>query len=145
MEHALRDSLAKEGARPPERQSSGAAGYDLFACLDTPWMVIPAWKQKSVPAGIRIAIPDGLYGRIAPRSGLAVRKNIHVMAGVVDRDFRGPLVVCLCNLSDTDVRIDHGDRVAQLVLERIATPDISVVDRLEETSRGEGGFGSTGR
>jgi dUTP pyrophosphatase len=83
-------------------------------------------------------------GRVAPRSGLAAKHSIDVGAGVIDYDYRGPVKVILFNLSDADFAIKQGDRIAQLVLERIHTPDVVVVEKLADTVRGAGGFGSTG-
>jgi dUTP pyrophosphatase len=83
-------------------------------------------------------------GRVAPRSGLAAKHSIDVGAGVIDYDYRGPVKVILFNLSDADFAIARGDRIAQLVLERIHTPDVVVVEKLAGTVRGAGGFGSTG-
>jgi len=85
--------------------------------------------------------PDG---RVAPRSGLAVKHSIHTGAGVIDADYRGEVKVVLFNFSDIDFEIKEGDRIAQLILERIYTPDVKVVPVLETTVRGDGGFGSTG-
>ena len=96
---------------------------------------------------LTIIVPDGTYGRVAPRSGLAVRAGIAVGAGVVDADYRGEVCVLLFNHGEEDFVVSPGDRVAQLVVERILTPDIMVIDRLAEdddTGRGEAGFGSTG-
>ena len=138
---ALRVVLLDPRAVVPARGSPGAAGYDLSS-LDGG--VVPARGRLCVPTGLGIAVPQGTYGRIAPRSGLAAKHSIHVGAGVVDEDYRGEVKVLLFNLSDVDFEIKAGDRVAQLVLERVATPDVEVVVSLEDTERGEGGFGSTG-
>ena len=97
----------------------------------------------AVPTGIKIKLPAGTYGRIAPRSGLSL-KGIDVAAGVVDRDFRGEVKVVLVNNRSTSFTIAQGDRIAQLVLERIATADVEIVETVDETSRGTQGFGSTG-
>jgi dUTP pyrophosphatase len=83
-------------------------------------------------------------GRVAPRSGLAYKHGIDTLAGVIDADYRGPVGVILANLSDTDFEVKIGDRIAQLVVEKIAMPNVVVVDALEESVRGAGGFGSTG-
>ena len=91
-----------------------------------------------------MAIPEGHYGRVAPRSGLAVKNFIDVGAGVIDCDYRGALGVVLFNHSADDFHIKPGDRIAQLIIEKISTPDVVEVDDLDETARGAGGFGSTG-
>lgn len=93
---------------------------------------------------LSIAIPLGTYARVAPRSGLAWKNFIDVGAGVVDYDYRGNVGVILFNHGKEDFVIKRGDRVAQLILEKIATPDVVEVDDLDETDRGAGGFGSTG-
>jgi len=91
-----------------------------------------------------MTVPFGTYGRIAPRSGLASRDGVTVLGGVVDRTFTGEVKVILLNTGDHTVHIKIGDRIAQIVLEMIETPDVLEVDRLDVTARGAGGFGSTG-
>ncbi len=125
----------------PVRASSGAAGYDLFAAQTA---VVPAKGKVVVPTDIAIAVPLGYYGRVAPRSGLAVKSFIDVGAGVIDSDYRGPVGVVLFNFSDSDFMAAQGERIAQLILEKIATPEVQEVTDLDETARGDGGFGSTG-
>jgi len=118
-----------------------AAGYDLSSAED---IVIPAHSQRVVPTGLSIAVPVGCYGRIAPRSGLAVKHFIDVGAGVIDADYRGAVGVVLFNFSNVEFAIKRGDRIAQLILERIETPEVVVTDDLDATERAAGGFGSTG-
>ncbi|KAG2416910.1 deoxyuridine 5'-triphosphate nucleotidohydrolase [Aspergillus terreus] len=130
-----------ESGRAPTRGSAFAAGYDMYSAKDT---VIPAKGKALVDTGIAIAVPEGTYGRIAPRSGLASKHFIDTGAGVIDADYRGEVKVLLFNFSDVDFTVKEGDRVAQLVLERIYTPEVVVVEELEESVRGAGGFGSTG-
>ncbi|KGO76246.1 DeoxyUTP pyrophosphatase [Penicillium italicum] len=130
-----------ESAQAPTRGSAFAAGYDIYAAKET---VIPAKGKGAVDTGIAIAVPEGTYGRIAPRSGLAAKHFIDTGAGVIDADYRGEVKVLLFNHSDVDFPVKAGDRIAQLVLERIYTPEVSVVEELEESVRGAGGFGSTG-
>jgi dUTP pyrophosphatase len=125
----------------PKRGSEFAAGLDLSSAED---MVIPAGKRALVKTDLSIACPPGTYARIAPRSGLALKKGIDVGAGVVDADYRGPVGVILFNKGDDDFEIKVGDRIAQLILEQIILPDIIETDELPDTVRGEGGFGSTG-
>ena len=96
-----------------------------------------------VKIGLSLAMPSGCYGRIAPLSGLALKKFIDVGAGVVDADYRGELGIVLFNFSDTDFQINMGDKVAQLIFEKIKTPVLKEVDSLEDTDRGNKGFGST--
>lgn len=128
-------------AKLPTRGSAQAAGYDLSSSAD---MVIPSKARAIVPTDLRIAVPAGTYGRVAPRSGLAVKHFIDVGAGVIDADYRGPVGVVLFNFGENDFEIKTGDRIAQLVLEKIETPEVVDVAELSETQRGAGGFGSTG-
>eukprot|EP01007_Sphenomonas_quadrangularis_P000610 NODE_1458_length_867_cov_10.828851_g1205_i0.p1 GENE.NODE_1458_length_867_cov_10.828851_g1205_i0~~NODE_1458_length_867_cov_10.828851_g1205_i0.p1 ORF type:complete len:154 (-),score=13.46 NODE_1458_length_867_cov_10.828851_g1205_i0:337-798(-) len=125
----------------PKRGSDRAAGYDLSSAHDC---VIPARGTAVVRTDLSIAIPPMTYARIAPRSGLAVKHSIDVGAGVVDEDYRGPLGIVLFNHGKEDFAVKTGDRIAQLVIERIMTPEPQEVDELPATLRGEAGFGSTG-
>ncbi|OAA73473.1 dUTP pyrophosphatase [Cordyceps fumosorosea ARSEF 2679] len=127
--------------RLPTRGSAFAAGYDLYASRAT---TIPARGKVLVDTDISIAVPSDTYGRIAPRSGLASKHFIDTGAGVIDADYRGPVKVLLFNHGEADYAIAEGDRVAQLVLERIVTPEVVEVQELQESVRGAGGFGSTG-
>lgn len=128
-------------ARAPQRASDCAAGYDIFSACNT---IVPAKGKTIVATDISLAIPYGCYGRVAPRSGLAVKHFIDVGAGVIDSDYRGPLGVVLFNFSEVDFAIREGDRIAQLVIERIAMPEVVEVEDLDNTERGGNGFGSTG-
>lgn len=130
-----------ENAYTPTRGSAFAAGYDLYAAKP---ITIPSRGKALVSTDLSIATPEGTYGRIAPRSGLAAKNFIDTGAGVIDADYRGEVKVLLFNHSEVDFEIKKGDRVAQLVLERIYTPEIVEVENLEESVRGAGGFGSTG-
>jgi dUTP pyrophosphatase len=125
----------------PSRTTAGAAGYDLYAAKA---VTIPARGKFIVPTDIAMAIPEGYYGRVAPRSGLAAKHHIDVGAGVIDADYRGSVGVVLFNHAETDYEIAKGDRVAQLVITKIDTPEVIEVDDLDGTVRGAGGFGSTG-
>lgn len=125
----------------PKKGSLYAAGYDLYSAVDT---TIKAKNKGLVSTGISMAIPKGNYGRVAPRSGLAAKNFIDVGAGVVDEDYRGEVFVLLFNFSDTDFEIKYGDRIAQLIIEKITLTEIQEVEDLSLTERGEGGFGSTG-
>ncbi|AQZ14742.1 DUT1 (YBR252W) [Zygosaccharomyces parabailii] len=134
--------LRSSSAKAPTKGSLAAAGYDIYASQPT---VIPARGQGLVPTDVSFTVPEGTYGRIAPRSGLAVKHGIQTGAGVVDRDYTGEVKVVLFNHSDSDFQVNQGDRVAQLILERIVDDaKVVVVKSLEETARGHGGFGSTG-
>jgi len=131
----------RPGARIPHRGSDGAAGYDLHSAID---VIAPPGVQTLVPTGLAIAVPEGTYGRVAPRSGLAVKRAIDVLAGVVDPDFRGEVCVVLFNHSKEPFEISAGDRIAQMVFETCETPEIVRVDSLAVTGRAAQGFGSTG-
>ena len=125
----------------PTRGSSEAAGYDMCS-MDS--VTIPPFGRTLVRTGIACTVPNGTYGQLAPRSGLAVKKGIHVGAGVIDRDYTGEVKVLLMNLSNEEVEIECNERIAQLILKKIETPEIVEVEELTQTLRGEGGFGSTG-
>ncbi|KAJ3649165.1 hypothetical protein Zmor_020921 [Zophobas morio] len=137
----LRYTKVVPEAYPPTKGSLKAAGYDLKSAYDC---TVPARGKALVDTGIKVQLPEGCYGRIAPRSGLAVKNFIDVGAGVVDEDYRGVIKVVLFNHSDTPFEIKSGDRIAQFICQRIYYPDIEEVEDLTETARGEGGFGSTG-
>ncbi|KAK7061466.1 dUTPase-like protein [Favolaschia claudopus] len=130
-----------EKAKLPTRGSPLSAGYDLYSAEKK---TIPARGKALVDTQISIAVPAGTYGRVAPRSGLASKFMIDTGAGVIDADYRGVVFVLLFNLSDKDFEVEEGDRIAQLIIERIYTPDVLEVQDLDETLRGAGGFGSTG-
>ena len=125
----------------PKRGSVDAAGYDFCSVAE---VIVPAWDKALVSTGWAVAIPNGHYGRIASRSGLAVKNNIEVGAGVIDSDYRGEVKVVLRNHSDIPFIVNTGDRIAQMVIEVISTPEVMEVDDLSITVRAGGGFGSTG-
>src|SRR6056300_1944338 len=125
----------------PTRGSGGAVGYDIYS---TDEVLIPPAHRALVGSGVAIVLPAGCYGRVAPRSGLAVKNGIQVGAGVIDPDYTGEVKVVLFNHSHADFLIKKGDRIAQLILERCETPRVEEIGALEETERGAGGFGSTG-
>ncbi|AGE59474.1 dUTP pyrophosphatase [Acanthocystis turfacea Chlorella virus OR0704.3] len=131
-----------ESAAVPVRGSKLSAGYDLSSIVN---ITVPSLGRVAVSTGLAIKVPVGTYGRIAPRSGLAYKHGIDVLAGVVDADYSGQVVCILYNTSGVDYEIKKGDRIAQLVIEKIEMLDVEVVDELDETERGEGGFGSTGK
>ncbi|ORY81665.1 dUTP diphosphatase [Neocallimastix californiae] len=115
---------------------------DLRSAYDE---VIPPNSRKLVKTDIAIKIPRDCYGRIAPRSGLAFKHFIDLGGGVVDSDYRGNVGVIMFNFGEKEFVVKKGDRIAQLILERIYIPEVVEVDELDETTRGAGGFGSTGR
>lgn len=129
-------------AKIPTKGSLLAAGYDLYAAEEATVLVN---GRRLIGTGLAMTVPEGHYGRIAPRSGLAVKHGISVGAGCIDRDFSGQIKVLLMNHGDSDFLVQEGDRIAQLIIEKISSPEIKEVDELEQTARGDGGFGSTGR
>uniref|UniRef100_A0A1L8E9B9 Deoxyuridine 5'-triphosphate nucleotidohydrolase n=2 Tax=Haematobia irritans TaxID=7368 RepID=A0A1L8E9B9_HAEIR len=137
----LRWAKLTENAFEPVRSTEKAAGLDLQSAYD---LVVPARGKALVKTDLQIQVPSGSYGRVAPRSGLALKNFIDVGAGVVDEDYRGNLGVVLFNHSDQEFEVKRGDRIAQLICEQIFYPDLEQVDKLGDTKRGEGGFGSTG-
>jgi dUTP pyrophosphatase len=141
MFSSLRFQKLHELATLPTRGSRFAAGLDLYSVEG---LTIEAGGRAAVGTGLCVAIPEGFYGRVAPRSGLAIRHGLDVLAGVIDGDYRGEIRCALINHGREPVRIEVGQRVAQLIIEAIATPEPAWADELEETSRGTGGFGSTG-
>lgn len=143
-EQSLRVFLRSENATLPTRGSVLSAGYDIYSSEEA---VIPAQGQGLVGTDISVAVPIGTYGRVAPRSGLAVKNGISTGAGVIDADYRGEVKVVLFNHAQKDFTIQKGDRIAQLVLEKIVMADIKQItaEELDITARGEGGFGSTGK
>lgn len=130
-----------EHATVPRRATELAAGYDISASEDAK---VPSQGRMAVSTGISIGLPEGTYGRIAPRSGLAYKFGIDVLAGVIDADYRSEVKVILYNSGVHPFNIQKGDRIAQLIIEKIETPDVALVLELDETVRGDGGFGSTG-
>lgn len=137
----MKIQLLTPEATIPTRGSEKAAGLDLHSSEDC---IIEPRERRLVSTGIAVAVPTNSYGRVAPRSGLAVKHGIDVLAGVVDEDYRGEVKVALINLGSEPFVVNRGDRIAQLVIESISRPVIEVVESLEETVRGAGGFGSTG-
>lgn len=128
-------------AKLPLYQHLGDAGLDLFSAVDD---VIAAGEVKAIPTGIRMAIPEGFVGLIWDKSGLSLR-GVHRLAGVVDAGYRGEVRVVMANLSRQPFAIQKGMKIAQMLIQPVATVEVVEVEELDDTSRGEGGFGSTGR
>ncbi|KAJ2942259.1 hypothetical protein O0L34_g15806 [Tuta absoluta] len=137
----LKFTRLSEHAFPPVKGSEKAAGFDLKSAYD---YVVPARGKELVKTDLQIELPSGCYGRVAPRSGLAVKNFIDVGAGVIDEDYRGNVGVVLFNHSDQPFTVKTGDRIAQLICEKIYYPELEEVANLTETKRADGGFGSTG-
>jgi len=125
----------------PRRATNGSAGYDLY-CIDN--LTIPPGELICASTGIAVKLPLGTYGRVASRSGIAVKHNVHVGAGVVDPDYTGEIKVVLCNNGTSTVRFNAFERIAQLILEKYAVARVVEVTEVSSTNRGSGGFGSTG-
>ena len=130
----------------PKYQSEQAAGCDLYADVDDTVVLEPG-KYYTVPTGVRIELPQGYEAQVRPRSGMAMRYGIGILnaPGTIDADYRGEVKVILFNLGQEPFRIKSGDRIAQLVLNRVVQAEFILVDQLKETKRGRGGFGHTGR
>lgn len=129
-------------ARLPTRGSKFSAGLDLYSIER---VTIPARGRAVVRTGLSVAVPHGFYGRVAPRSGLAIEHGLDVLAGVIDSDYRGELMCALANHGDEAIEIEAGMRMAQLVIEAIITPEPVWSEDLSATERGAGGLGSTGK
>lgn len=121
--------------------SSGNAGFDIYASSD---IIVPAKGRASIPTGLNLKIPNGYYGRIAPRSGLAFKEGLNTGAGVIDSNYTLEIKVLLFNHTDKDYKVHKGDRVAQIIFEKYFEAEFEYVDKLEETNR-TGGFGSSGK
>ncbi|HYH85738.1 MAG TPA: dUTP diphosphatase [Pyrinomonadaceae bacterium] len=141
MFEQLRFKRLHAEAKLPTRGSAEAAGLDIHAAE---LVTLQPGERAAVRTGLSVAIPRGFYGRIAPRSGLAVRHGIDTMSGVIDSDYRGEILCVLINHGDEPFQIETGARIAQLIIESIALPEPAWAERLDETERGAGGFGSTG-
>lgn len=133
-------------AQLPTRGSAYAAGYDLYADIDQSVEIKPHTNEK-ISAGIALEIPEGYFGGIYARSGLATKENLRPAncVGVIDADYRGPVTVALHNDSDQVRIVEPGERIAQLVIQPFLSVSFIETDTLSETVRGEGGFGSTGK
>jgi len=131
-----------KGENLPIYSYPGDAGADLQAGVDS---VIPARGRLLVSTGISIAVPEGYAGLVWPRSGLAVKHGMDCGAGVIDSQYRGEIKVLLFNHTDSDFHINKGDRIAQLLIQKVESVQFAKVDELNGTHRGEGGFGSSGQ
>lgn len=125
----------------PVRGSSMSAGLDICSIED---VTIGPKQRTLVRTGLAVAIPEGHYGRLAPRSGLATRNGLDVLAGVIDSDYRGEIGCLLYNTSDETIHLPSRNKICQLIIEKITTPTAVWAEDLTETARGVGGFGSTG-
>ena len=130
-----------EHALIPKRGSDFSAGSDLHSVLD---YIIEPKSRCLISTGLKMSFPPNVYGRIAPRSGIALKNGIDVMAGVIDPDYTGEIKVLLYNSSDIKFEVQRGDRIAQIIFESFKFPVFKEVSVLSETERSSGGFGSTG-
>ena len=135
-----------QGLPLPNYVSAGAAGMDIRAAIQAPVTLNPG-ERALVPSGLRIAIPAGHEGQVRARSGLAWKRGLAVLnaPGTIDADYRGELKVILVNLGTEPVTMERGERIAQLVVAPVTQARVEAVEDLDETARGEGGFGSTGQ
>ena len=146
-----REDWADPAIALPAYASPGAAGMDLRANLPpaerAAGITLAPGARALVPTGLRMALPEGTELQIRPRSGMALHRGVTVLnaPGTVDADYRGPVGVVLVNLGDAPFAVAHGDRIAQAVLAPVLQATIALSDRLEDTARGAGGFGSTGQ
>lgn len=147
MKQQVKIKKLNDKAVVPTYGSSSAAGADLYACLLQPSVEIKPDETVFVPTGLAIEIPDGFVGLIYARSGLACKSGLAPAnkVGVIDSDYRGELIVALHNHSAVTRTVEDGQRIAQIVLMPYLTADFVVSDELDETERGSGGFGSTGK
>lgn len=129
----------------PARMTALSAGYDLAAAIDQPIVLQPG-ERRLVPCGFAMALPPGYEAQIRPRSGLALKHGVTVLntPGTIDADYRGELKVCLVNLGQEPFCIEAGQRIAQMIIAEFAAPTLEVVEDLDATERGSGGYGSTG-
>ena len=129
----------------PKYKTEGSAGMDLTACIDEN-IILKQLKIKLIKTGIAIALPNNYEAQVRPRSGLALKNGISVLntPGTIDADYRGEIGVILINLSNEDFVVERGMRIAQLVISPIVQAELVEVEELDETLRGQGGFGSTG-
>ena len=145
MKIALKILPQGQGLDLPSYATIGSAGADLRAAVGTPLVIQPG-ERALVPTGIAMALPANHEGQVRPRSGLAVKFGLTVLnaPGTIDADYRGEIMVPLINLGAEEFVVEHGLRIAQLVIAPFHQADFHLVDDLEDTARGDGGFGSTG-
>ena len=138
--------INRSGHDVPAYSTESSAGMDVRACLQEPVTLQPL-QRALIPTGLRIALPQGYECQIRPRSGLALKHGISLVntPGTIDADYRGEIGVIVINLSNEPFTINNGERICQMVITRYSHPTWEIVDTLDETERGEGGFGHTGR
>ena len=137
----IKIKLLSDLAKIPTQGTNFSAGYDLYAAED---VVVLRFGRKLIKTNVSMAIPMNHYGRIAPRSGLAYKNGIDVLAGVIDSDYRGDIGVILYNTDNNDFTVKVGDKIAQIIIESCSTANFVKTENLPATKRGEGGYGHTG-
>ena len=138
--------ILREGAKLPTYGSAEAAGADLYACLEQDVTIAPG-QTAFIPTGFAMAVPRGCAGLIYARSGMACKHGLAPSnkVGVIDSDYRGEILVALYNHGSDSVTVSHRERIAQMVITPVLTPPYEIAENLDDTARGEGGFGSTGK
>lgn len=141
----LKIKKVRENAKIPTRGTSGAAGFDLYACITEP-LTLKKGDTALIPTGISIAVPEGYAAFIHSRSGLSIKRGICLLnsVGVIDSDYRGEIRVGVIKATDEPYTIEPNERIAQMVIKPVEIPELIETDELDSTDRGEGGFGSTG-
>ena len=142
----IKIKIVNKGNQPlPEYATSQSAGVDLRANIDEPVELKPL-SRALIPTGLHIALPEGYEAQIRPRSGLAIKKGITCLntPGTIDADYRGDVGVILINLSAETFIVNPGERIAQMIINKFEQAEFELVEELDETERGEGGFGHTG-
>ncbi|MCL2628930.1 MAG: dUTP diphosphatase [Oscillospiraceae bacterium] len=136
--------LLRKSAKAPLRQTGGSVGYDISACVDDDVIIQPG-ETFMIGSGFAIALQQGYAAFLYARSGLGIKQGIIPAncVGVVDSDYRGEVIVGLRNTSQTEFTVKNGDRIAQMVIKKCELPEIVICDDLDDTLRGDGGFGST--
>lgn len=142
----MKVNVVNKGHQPlPQYATPQSAGMDLRANIDAPITLHPM-ERRLIPTGLHIALPEGYEAQVRPRSGLALKHGLTVLnsPGTIDADYRGEVGVLLINLSQEDFVINDGERIAQMVIARHEQADFVIVEELDQTERGEGGYGHTG-
>ena len=146
MQHIAINIVNKSNNELPAYATAGSAGMDIRANLDQP-VLLQSLERRLIPTGLFIELPIGFEAQIRPRSGMAIKQGITCLnsPGTVDSDYRGELKVILINLSNEQQLVQHGDRIAQMIISQVITADLKLVEILNDTARGNGGFGHTGK
>lgn len=146
MRKELGVKLLAENAVVPTMGSKNAAGLDLYAYIEEGDIIVEPFTTVKIKTGIAVEIPDGYFGGVYARSGLATKQGLRPSncVGVIDSDYRGEVMVALYNDSDKPRTVANGDRIAQLIIQPYLSTDINIIVELSKTDRGDGGFGSTG-